>query len=262
MNPYTRFRLITNSLAVAVVALGVGLTTFASGPAEQLAGGLFGSVASEPLRNPGTVAVMIGLVVLVWLALSHFVFPRLFGMAWIRRAILGRHYFEGTWVKGVRLTGDRKALAVMDIQPLEDGFTVTGRFINETGEVTSNYRSEFQSVQWPVVNMKPLHNRPDENNGARDGVFEVMFEANNDRPERFDGCFLQGAHAGALVEGVRLNDAEARRLRNPAERANVLGDYWAMFFSADTNLARRSGPRVGTPSRPTKPGGPGPSLGG
>lgn len=238
MNPYKRFHLISNSLAVALVALGVGLSTFAGGPTERLAGSLFGVDNDGALSNPLIAVLMIGLVVLVWLSLSQFVLPRMFGFDWVRRLVLGRYYFEGTWIKAVRLAKDGKALAVMDVQPMDERFVVTGRFINERGEVISNFRTEYQALEWPVLKLKHVHNRPTQDSGARDGVSEIMFEANRERPRRFDGCFLEGAHAGALVEGARLDDRDARRLRIPGERAGVLREYWAEFFAPDINLAR------------------------
>lgn len=255
MDPYKRFRLISNSLAVALVTLGVGLTTFAGGPAERLAGSLFGAAADGPLASPLTAVLMISLVVLVWLALSQYVLPRLFGFDVIRRLILGRYYFEGTWIKGVRLSDDRKALAILDIQPLEDGFCASGRFINERGEVTSNFRAEYQELAWPVIKLKHVHNRADQDNGARDGVAELMFEANRERAQRFDGCFIEGALEGALLEGSRLDDREARRLRTPGERAAVLSDYWTTFFTNEVHLNRKPS-RALTPSRPAAKQGP------
>lgn len=236
MNPYTRFKIISNSLSVAVVSLGVGLTTYAAGPADVLAASLFGAASPTPLANAFTAGLMIVLVVLVWLSLAQFILPQMFNLAWVRKAVLGRYYFEGTWVEGVRLDGDDRAIAVVDFQPREDAFVVSGRFINAKGETTANFHADYQDLSWPVVKLKHVQNRPDTDVGTREGVAEIMFESNGERPMRFDGCFIEGANKGARLEGFRLGKDDAERIRRPDHRIAVLSEYWATLFADDVQL--------------------------
>ncbi len=239
MDPYKRFKLISNSLSVALVSVGVGLMTYASGPVDHLATSLFAANPQAPMSGLFATAFLIGLVVLVWLSLAHYVLPRVFGFTRVRKWLLGRYYFEGTWVEGVRLDDDRRAIAVLDFLPVEDRVLVTGRFINNEGEITANFRADFQDIQWPVVKLKHLQNRADEPGGSREGIAELMFEANQERPLRFDGCFIEGANQGARLEGFRLSERDAKRLRAPHERMELLGEYWAMFFDTDVRLGGR-----------------------
>ncbi len=246
MDPYARFRLISNSVSVALVSAGVGVTAHAAGPVDQLSAAFFGEAHTSGAPAAFAAAVFVTLVVLVWLSLAHFLLPRLFGFSWMRRTILGRYYFEGTWVEGVRLPDRKRALAVIDFQPMDDRFIVNGRFINEHGETVSNFHGDYQDLVWPVVKLKHQQNRPDPHHGSREGVAEIMFESNRERPSRFDGCFIEGANQGARVEGYRLSDKDAERIRQPGDREEILAQYWRAIFADDTRLDK-GGLRLGDP---------------
>ena len=143
MNPYSRFGLVSNTVSAAAI-----LTVLAFvGPqfvASLESVGSAGSTSSM-LAVGGGVVVMV----VFWLAMTEAIFPALFRFNSIRRLILGKYYFEGTWLQSEK-GEDHQRLSVIDIQPDGKGFIFSGYSLNEDLEIESNTLIEFSKMEWPL----------------------------------------------------------------------------------------------------------------
>ena len=99
MNPYSRFGLVSNTVSAALILTGLAVfgPTIIDAASSAAAGG--GAAAI------GTLATMVTVMVVFWLAMTEAIFPALFRFNSVRRMILGKYYFEGTWLQSERVKG-------------------------------------------------------------------------------------------------------------------------------------------------------------
>ncbi len=228
MNPYARFRLVSNSVSAALIV--AALATFGAP--------VFKSIMASAVSAgaPPWAALGAGIVVLVvfWLAMTEAIFPTLFRFNAVRRVILGKYYIEGTWLQAERDSGTNQRLAVIDIQPNGNGFIFSGYALNPSLEIESNTRIEFSRFDWPFMVFKYRNSLSDGADGLREGVGEIQFEMNRAAALRYNG-FAQFVKNGRRVkiDGAKLTkNREIRKLRSLDERRDVLEKYWALFFNA------------------------------
>jgi len=85
MTPYSRFRLISNTAAAALLAGGLCAVW------PLLAGIIAAATGGQTAAYIAFVATAATLSVVAFLTLSEAVFPALFKMSFLRRTVLGRH---------------------------------------------------------------------------------------------------------------------------------------------------------------------------
>ncbi|MEM9054484.1 MAG: hypothetical protein AAGB16_04085, partial [Pseudomonadota bacterium] len=156
----------------------------------------------------------------------------------VRRLVLGKYYFEGTWLQSER-GEDHQRLSVIDIQPNGKGFIFSGYSLNEDLEIESNTLIEFSKMQWPFMTYKHRNSLSDGADGKRDGVGELQFEMNRSAARRYNG-FVQFVRSPdrLRVEGVKLtSNREVKNLRTLQGREKVFSKYWGLFFNSSVRKA-------------------------
>ncbi|MEO0466791.1 MAG: hypothetical protein AAF216_09625 [Pseudomonadota bacterium] len=246
MNPYARFRLVSNSVSAAIIlgALAVlgppladTVTVAAGGDAAKLAG-----------AGAGAVAVLV----VFWVTMTEAIFPALFRFTSVRRIILGKHYMEGTWLQSER-GDDASRMSVIDIQPKTDGFTFTGYSLNENLEIESNSRIEFSKFDWPFMTYKHRNSLSDGSDGLSEGVGELQFEMNQSAARRYNGFlqYVQGRER-LKIEGVKLTKGrEIKHLRTLEGRREICAKYWELFYNRP--LGQQARQPVAEPVAPIAP---------
>lgn len=232
MNPYARFGLVSNTVSAAMIVGGL----VAFGPA--IVGNLKAAFAGET-AGMITLGVAVSILVVFWLTMTEAIFPSLFRVNSLRRMILGKYYFEGTWLQAER-ADDECRMAVIDIQPAGKSFIFSGYALNESFEIESNALIEFSKVEWPFITYKYRNSLSDGRDGLREGVGEIQFEMNRDSSRRFNG-FLQFVSAGRRVkiEGTKLTKgSEVRKLRSLEGRHQLFEKYWELFFNRTVKTAK------------------------
>lgn len=232
MNPYARFGLVSNTVSAAMIVGGL----VAFGPA--IVGNLKGAFAGET-AGMVTLGVAVSILVVFWLTMTEAIFPSLFRINSFRRMILGKYYFEGTWLQAERID-DECRMAVIDIQPSGKSFIFSGYALNENFEIESNALIEFSNVDWPFITYKYRNSLSDGRDGLREGVGEIQFEMNRDSSRRFNG-FLQFVSAGRRVkiEGTKLTKgSEVKKLRSLEGRHQLFEKYWELFFNRSVRTAK------------------------
>ncbi len=237
MNPYSRFGLVSNTVSAAAI-----LTVLAFvGPqfvASLEAVGSAGSTSSM-LAVGGGVVVMV----VFWLAMTEAIFPALFRFNSVRRLILGKYYFEGTWLQSEK-GEDHQRLSVIDIQPDGKGFIFSGYSLNEDLEIESNTLIEFSKMEWPFMTYKHRNSLSDGADGKRDGVGELQFEMNRAASRRYNG-FVQFVRSPdrLRVEGAKLtSNREVKDLRTLQGRQKVFSKYWDLFFNTSLRKEEKNMP--------------------
>lgn len=239
MNPYSRFGLVSNTVSAAallslLVLIGpslistLDLKNFSGTPADWLSVG-------------GIVAVMV----VVWIAMTEAIFPSLFRLNTIRRMVLGKYYFEGTWLQSEK--GDtHQRLSVIDIQPDGKGFIFSGYSLNADLEIESNTLIEFSKLEWPFMTHKYRNSLSDGADGRREGVGEIQFEMNRAASRRYNGFVQYVRYAKrARIEGAKLtSNSEVRNLRTLKGRQKVFQKYWDLFFNAGLQFADSRAPHA------------------
>ncbi|MEL6861862.1 MAG: hypothetical protein AAGL11_08490 [Pseudomonadota bacterium] len=232
MNPYSRFGLVSNTVSAAAilsVLAFVGpqfLTTL-----ETVVGPESGSMAAA---IAGSVAVMV----VFWLAMTEAIFPTLFRFNAVRKLILGKYYFEGTWLQSEK-GDDHERLSVIDIQPNGKTFIFSGYSLNKDLEIESNTLIEFSKMEWPFMTYKHRNSLSDGADGKRDGVGELQFEMNRAASRRYNG-FVQFVRSPERlrVEGAKLtSNKEIKNLRTLQGRQKVFSKYWNLFFNVSVQDA-------------------------
>ncbi|MEO0818133.1 MAG: hypothetical protein AAFX86_12625 [Pseudomonadota bacterium] len=226
MNPYARFRLVSNSVSAALI-LG-GLASFGKPLIE--------AVSTVAGSNPTNLAIAgaagVGVLVVFWVTMTEAIFPALFRFDGIRKMILGKYYMEGTWLQSER-GDDTSRMSVIDIQPKGTGFTFTGYSLNENLEIESNSRIEFSQFDWPFMTYKHRNSLSDGSDGLSEGVGELQFEMNRSSARRYNGYLQYVRGQDRLkIEGVKLTKGrEVRRLRSLEGRREICAKYWELFFN-------------------------------
>lgn len=232
MNPYSRFGLVSNTVSAAAI-----LTVLAFvGPQflTSLETVLGGETSGKATAIGGGVAVMV----VFWLAMTEAIFPALFRFNSVRRLILGKYYFEGTWLQSEK-GDDHQRLSVIDIQPDGKGFIFSGYSLNKNLEIESNTLIEFSKMSWPFMTYKHRNSLSDGADGQRDGVGELQFEMNRAASRRYNG-FVQFVRSPdrLRIEGAKLtNGREVKDLRTLKGRQKVFAKYWDLFFNAGMMMA-------------------------
>jgi len=232
MNPYSRFGLVSNTVSAAAI-----LTLLACiGP--QLLTTLetmFGADAGTMVTAVGGVVVVM---VVFWLAMTEAIFPVLFRFNSVRKMVLGKYYFEGTWLQSEKGL-DHERLSVIDIQPAGKGFIFSGYSLNKHLEIESNTLIEFSKMEWPFMTYKHRNSLSDGVDGKRDGVGEIQFEMNRAASRRYNG-FVQFVRSAdrVRVEGAKMtSNKEVKSLRSLEGRQQVFSKYWGLFFNAGVTEA-------------------------
>ena len=287
MNPYDRFREVTNQISIIMASAIVWLiseieNTFRFSNLKTLSNntlsvdhienknfiaGFFEIASTQWQSILASFLLSIFLIMFLWIILYQFIMPRIISVPLIRKGILGRYYIEGTWIEAVRLPSKHpdRGLAIIDFQPYKDTFFLSGRTINQRGEVMSQFTAEFQKLDWPVLKYKHYHNKFRDSTYSKDaknvdamtareyedmttqertqsfekshgslgeGVARFQFESNRRPPYRFDGFFVKAENEYVGIEAIKLDNQTVRKLRGPSqtERMNVLQRYWSEFF--------------------------------
>lgn len=230
MNPYSRFGLVSNTVSAAAI-----LTVLAFvGP--QFLTSLETVLGAEAGGKATAIGGGVAVMVVFWLAMTEAIFPALFRFNSVRRLILGKYYFEGTWLQSEK-GDDHQRLSVIDIQPDGKGFIFSGYSLNKNLEIESNTLIEFSKMSWPFMTYKHRNSLSDGADGQRDGVGELQFEMNRAASRRYNGYVQFVRSPDRLrIEGAKLtNGREVRDLRTLQGRQKVFGKYWDLFFNAGMN---------------------------
>ncbi|MEL6857374.1 MAG: hypothetical protein AAFO74_03240 [Pseudomonadota bacterium] len=237
MNPYSRFGLVSNTVSAAAI-----LTVLAFvGP--QFVAALEGLGAAGSTSSMLAVGGGVVVMVVFWLAMTEAIFPALFRFNSVRRLVLGKYYFEGTWLQSEK-GDDHQRLSVIDIQPDGKGFIFSGYSLNEDLEIESNTLIEFSKMEWPFMTYKHRNSLSDGADGKRDGVGELQFEMNRAASRRYNG-FVQFVRSPdrLRVEGAKLtSNREVRDLRTLQGRQKVFSKYWDLFFNTSLRKEDKAAP--------------------
>ncbi len=227
MNPYSRFGLVSNTVSAAAILTVLALV----GP--QVLSSVETVLGADTGAKAMAIGGGVGVMVVFWLAMTEAIFPALFRFNSVRRLILGKYYFEGTWLQSEK-GEDHQRLSVIDIQPDGKGFIFSGYSLTEDLEIESNTLIEFSKMEWPFMTYKHRNSLSDGADGKRDGVGELQFEMNRAASRRYNG-FVQFVRSPERlrVEGAKLtNGREVKDLRTLQGRQKVFAKYWDLFFNA------------------------------
>lgn len=237
MNPYNRFNLFSSSVTAGLILTGLA----ASGPTLlEILSRFESNPTSQGLMIAGAVTVMV----VFWMAFTEVILPSLFRVNWVRKAILGRYFIEGTWLQSEK-GADSSHIAVIDIQPKGKSFTFSGYALDEDLNVNSNVLLELSAFNWPFMTYTYRNSLSDGSDGRRDGVGEVQFEMNQTAARRYNG-YSQYIKSDQRIrlEGAKLvRSQDVRNLRTLEGREEIVEKYWDLFFGRqDRRLARRKSP--------------------
>ncbi|WP_291200056.1 hypothetical protein [Hyphomonas sp.] len=239
MNPYSRFRLISNTATAALLA-GTLCAAWPVGSALLVA-----ALGSAGPVYQASVAGIAAALVLVSLMVSGWAFPVLFRLGTVRKMVLGKHYVEGTWLMAERGPSGSERLTVLHICPAGESFGLSGYCLNQESEIESNRMVEYSKLDGPVLTYAYRSLMPDGAGNQARGLSEVMFEMRRGIPKAFSG---HGEPVGGRrfpVEGVKLTKgSERRRLRKLEQRAEVTEKYWGLFFGASADAAKDAAPAL------------------
>ena len=225
MTPYSRFRLISNTAAAALVA-GALCAVWPT------ASGMLAAATGGPTPAYWAMTGFIGLVCVVgWMTLAEAVFPLAFRMGLLRRIVLGADYIEGIWVQAERGPGGSETLTVMQIRPSGFGFEMTSASYDRGGDIDGRRMVEFIKLNGPVLSHAGRQVLPD---GQTQYVQELIFEGRRGAPKAFGGYgHVAGSARRHAIEGVKLTKgSERRRLGKLDTRGEITAKYWALFFDA------------------------------
>lgn len=179
----------------------------------------------------GAVGGAVMVLVVFWLALTEVIFPVLFRITAVRKAILGKYFIEGTWLQAERGDGEKR-MSVIDIQPSGKRFIFSGYTLNEDLEIEANTLIEFSKFEWPFMTYKYRNSLSDGADGLRDGVGEIQLEMNRESARRYNGFFQYVKSSERMkIEGAKLtSNREVKNLRTLEGRQQVFEKYWKLFF--------------------------------
>lgn len=237
MNPYARFGLVSNTVSAALILTGLAVfgSTIIEAATSAAAGGGIAAI--------GAFATIVTVMVVFWLAMTEAIFPALFRFNSVRRMVLGKYYYEGTWLQSEKGEGHAR-LSVIDIQPQGKGFIFSGYSLNEDLEIESNTLIEFSKLDWPFMTYKYRNSLSDGGDGKREGVGEIQFEMNKASARRYNG-YVQYVknQARVKIEGAKLtSNSEVKQLRTLQGRQKVFGKYWDLFFNSSIRKAEAAKP--------------------
>ncbi len=230
MTPYSRFRLISNIAAAALMAAAFCAVW-------PVASGMLAAATGGPTDVYWAITSFIGLVsVVAWLTLSEAVFPLVFRMGLLRRIVLGADYIEGIWVQAERGPGGSETLTVMQIRPSGAGFEMTSASYDRDGDIDGRRMVEFTKLNGPVLSHAGRQVLPD---GQTQYLQELIFEGRRGAPKAYGGYgHLAGSARRHAIEGVKVTKgSERRKLGKLETRGEITGKYWALFFDAQKEAA-------------------------
>lgn len=235
MTPYSRFRLISNIAAAALMAAAFCAVW-------PVASGMLAAATGGPTDVYWAITGFIGLVsVVAWLTLSEAVFPLVFRMGLLRRIVLGADYIEGIWVQAERGPGGSETLTVMQIKPSRAGFEMTSASYDRDGDIDGRRMVEFTKLNGPVLSHAGRQVLPD---GQTQYVQELIFEGRRGAPKAYGGYgHVAGSARRHAIEGVKVTrGSERRKLGKLETRGEITGKYWALFFNAKEEAAAEAAP--------------------
>lgn len=250
MNPYSRFGVVSNTASAAII---IG-SLVALGPLTWPV--VEASISSNSTMAIAALAGAVTVMVVFWMALTEAIFPVLFRFNTVRRMILGKYYFEGTWLQSEK-GEDHKRLSVIDIQPAGKSFIFSGYSLDENLQIESNSLIEFSKMTWPFMTYKYRNSLSDGTDGKRDGIGELQFEMNRAAAQRYNG-FVQymRSQSRLRIEGAKLtSNSEVKNLRTLHGRQKVFQKYWELFFNSSVHGATRpqNKPSTKTVEKPAEP---------
>lgn len=254
MNPYARFGLVSNAVSAAAI-LG-----FLAVIGPDALSALTTATDVPPQQTWGMVGAGVVVMVVFWLAMTEAIFPALFRFNSVRRLILGKYYFEGTWLQSEKGDGENR-MSVIDIQPKGKGFIFSGYSLNAELEIERNTLIEFSDLDWPFMTYKYRNSLSDGADGRREGVGELQFEMNKASPRRYNGYAQFVRNSARLnIEGAKLTqNREVKNLRTLQGRRKVFQKYWELFFNSSTISAPKMAPMAATVPAPAPAAAPKPS---
>jgi len=227
MTPYSRFTLISNTAAAALIAGGLCAVW------PLLAGMIAAATGGVTAAYTAFVGVAALLSVVAFLTLSEAVFPALFQLPLLRRMVLGRHFVEGTWLQAERGPSGSERLTVLNIRPAGAGYDLSGYSLNQESEIESNRMVEYTKLDGPVLFHAYRSLMPDGAGNQARGTSELMFEQRRGAPKAYSGYGEPVGGRRYQIEGVKLTRwSERRRLRKLDLRADIVETYWNLFFGA------------------------------
>jgi hypothetical protein len=233
MTPYSRFRLISNTAAAALIAGGLCAVW------PLLAGMIAAATGGVTAAYTAFVAIAATLAVAAFLTLSEAIFPALFQLPVLRRIVLGRHSVEGTWLQAERGPSGTERLTVLHIRPAGAGYDLSGYSFNQVSEIESNRMVEYTRLDGPVLFHAYRSLMPDGAGNQARGTSELMFEQRRGAPRAYSGYGEPTGGRRYQIEGVKLTKwSERRRLRKLEQRAGVVEAYWNLFFGAAASPAQ------------------------
>ncbi len=243
MNPYSRFGRVSNTVSAAIILSALAF----AGP------NILTAVETVSAGNSATMLSYLGgavvLVVVFWIAMTEAIFPILFRMTSVRRLVLGKYYFEGTWLQSEKGEGHER-LSVIDIQPRGKSFIFSGYSLNSDLEIESNTLIEFSKLDWPFMTYKYRNSLSDGADGKRDGVGEIQYEMNRAAARRYNGYvqYVRG-DARLRIEGAKMtSNREVKKLRTLQGRRDVFRKYWNLFFNASVHRLEAPTEAIATPA--------------
>lgn len=235
MTPYSRFKLISNIAAAALMAAAFCAVW-------PVASGMLAAATGGPTDVYWAITGFIGLVsVVAWLTLSEAVFPLVFRMGLLRRIVLGADYIEGIWVQAERGPGGSETLTVMQIKPSRTGFEMTSASYDRDGDIDGRRIVEFTKLNGPVLSHAGRQVLPD---GQTQYLQELIFEGRRGAPKAYGGYgHVAGSARRHAIEGVKVTrGSERRKLGKLETRGEITGKYWALFFDAKEEAAAEAAP--------------------
>jgi len=245
MNPYARFGLVSNAVSAAAI-LG-----FLAVIGPDALNALTASTDVPPQQTWGMIGAGVVVMVVFWLAMTEAIFPALFRFNSVRRLILGKYYFEGTWLQSEKGDGENR-MSVIDIQPKGKGFIFSGYSLNADLEIERNTLIEFSDLDWPFMTYKYRNSLSDGADGRREGVGELQFEMNKASPRRYNGYAQFVRNSARLnIEGAKLTqNREVKNLRTLQGRRKVFQKYWELFFHSSVMTETKMAPMAAPAAAP------------
>jgi hypothetical protein len=227
MNPYSRFRMISNVTASALVLSAVfAMWPVASGMIAAATGSL------TPAYWAATAGAALT-ALLVSLTISGAVFPLLFRTGFLRRMVLGQHYLEGLWLQAEHDDENGNRLTLIQIKPQGYGYTFSGQIFDRNLNVMS--QSPVELMRCGPLDISYFYTTLPGSDGERSdsGRAYLSFRPFRGRALTYTGYGQSDLMRHSFrIEGVKVRKwKELRRLQKRDMQSEILAAYWETFFN-------------------------------
>ena len=125
---------------------------------------------------------------------------------WLRRALLGRHYFEGTWCDVVSISNQAPIYGISWIEP--DGMSVKWFAFNHSAALSpcGFFIADLISVEWPRLFFK--YKVSDDSSVEAEGFGQLMFDVNQGGAAYYHGFCVDRHGSISTIFGSRITDQE------------------------------------------------------